>query len=1056
MTEGSRALSPGPLLLGTAIALLGAGASLHLAEQQGATLAEVERARFSTAANAATEAFARRIDAIVEVTFGLRNLFVVNPSLDRATFARAAQSLDLPNRYPGIKNLAFTRYVPASERTAFEARVRADTSLNPLGYPEFAIHPPGERSEYFVADYLWPMAGNERIHGLDISAQPVNLASMRYSMETGRPVASGPFDLLQESTHRTGFVIRVPVFSREADGNGRFLGAVAATVRIHDMVKLLEGWGNLQGLVVRITDQGTTLSDADAAVPRPLHTPADGTARPDPGTVRELDVHGRRWVFEFHASAPFLSPAEQRQPLMIGIAGNFISVLLGVLAFLLAQARRGALDREHATADALAQSEERWRFALEGAGSGVWDWDTARDIVFYSSRWHALFGLTPVDEAARLDEWLGRVHPEHLASVLAHLDECRKHGTTPEIEFRMRHADGRWRWILGRTLRVATDDEGSARLVGTHTDISARKATEEALRIAATAFETHEATVITDAAGVILQVNRAFSETTGYSPAEAIGQTARLLKSGRHDESFYCAMWEELLRTGSWRGEIWDRRKNGEVYPTWLTITAVRNDEGQVTHYVGAHTDISQRKAAEDEIKLLAFYDPLTRLPNRRLLLDRLHHALASSARNGQYGALLLIDLDNFKTINDTLGHDKGDLLLRQVGERLSACVRDGDTVARPGGDEFVVMLEDLGEGANEAAARCESVGQKILGVLNEPYRLNGGEQHSTPSIGITLFCGQREGVDELLRHADLAMYEAKAAGRNTVRFYDPDMQAQVSARAGLEADLRAALREGQFVLHFQPQVECGRIVGAEALIRWQNPQRGFVSPAEFIPLAEDTGLIVPLGRWVLDTACARLAAWATDPALAALTLAINVSPQQFRQADFVEQVRSALTASGADPRRLKLELTERLLLGDVEGVIGRMTELQAHGIRFSLDDFGTGYSSLAYLKRLPLDQLKIDQSFVRDVLTDPNDAAIARTIVALGASLGLGVIAEGVETEAQREFLAAEQCEAWQGYLCSRPIPAEAFAPFVARWNASQSPAGSPPRPSAGPATAV
>ncbi|PKO26015.1 MAG: diguanylate cyclase, partial [Betaproteobacteria bacterium HGW-Betaproteobacteria-9] len=439
--------------------------------------------------------------------------------------------------------------------------------------------------------------------------------------------------------------------------------------------------------------------------------------------------------------------------------------------------------------------------------------------------------------------------------------------------------------------------------------------------------------------------------------------------------------------------------------------------------------DITQRKEAEEEIRELAFYDQLTHLPNRRLLMDRLQRALASASRSQRAGGLLFIDLDNFKTLNDTFGHDHGDLLLREVAQRLGTCIRDGDTVARLGGDEFVVMIEDLSTNLQEAAEAARVVSEKILAALDVPYQLAGHEHHSTPSIGVTLFAERPQGVDELLKQADIAMYQAKAAGRNTVRFFDPEMQNVLTNRASLEMDLRQALVEGQFLLYYQPQVDAaGRITGAEALVRWRHPLRGIVSPAEFIPLAEDTGLILPLGQWVMETACRQLVRWGSRAETAALTLAVNVSARQFRQEHFVDQVLTTLRQSGTTAERLELELTESLLLDDVEDTIIKMTALKNEGLRFSLDDFGTGYSSLAYLKRLPLNQLKIDQSFVRDVLSDPNDAAIARTVVALGQSLGLDVIAEGVESQEQRDFLHSQGCYAYQGYLFGRPLPVDEF----------------------------
>jgi diguanylate cyclase (GGDEF)-like protein/PAS domain S-box-containing protein len=450
---------------------------------------------------------------------------------------------------------------------------------------------------------------------------------------------------------------------------------------------------------------------------------------------------------------------------------------------------------------------------------------------------------------------------------------------------------------------------------------------------------------------------------------------------------------------------------------------------GKPVLQVGAMQDISERKSAAGEIEHLAFYDPLTGLPNRRLLIDRLRQATAASTRCARHGALLFLDLDNFKTLNDTLGHDIGDMLLQQVAERLATCVREGDTVARLGGDEFVIMLKDLSENLQEAATQTEVVGEKILTTLNRPYQLANINHHSTPSIGVTLFMNHQGTIDDLMKRADLAMYQAKGAGRNTLRFFDPEMQATVTTRAALEVDLREALLKEQFVLYYQAQVDgAGRLTGVEALLRWPHPRRGMVSPLEFIPLAEETGVILPLGHWVLQTACAQLVVWAKQPAMAHLTIAVNVSARQFGQPNFVEEVLAILAHHGADPFRLKLELTESLLVNDVESIIAKMTALKAKGVGFSLDDFGTGYSSLSYLKRLPLDQLKIDQGFIRNILTDTNDAAIAKMVVALADSLGLAVIAEGVELKEQSEFLARQGCNAYQGYLFGRPLPITEF----------------------------
>lgn len=471
-------------------------------------------------------------------------------------------------------------------------------------------------------------------------------------------------------------------------------------------------------------------------------------------------------------------------------------------------------------------------------------------------------------------------------------------------------------------------------------------------------------------------------------------------------------------------------RKDGSQFEAEISST-VNTDQGGLTSMIVR--DVSERKEADDRIRELAFYDPLTKLPNRRLLMDRMQVAMAYNHRRSRHGALLFIDLDNFKVLNDTLGHRKGDELLQQVAARLVTCVREGDTCARFGGDEFVVMLADLSGEEFEAAQQARSVGMKILAALGAPYELDGIEHHTTPSIGVTLFGAVESAAEDPLMRADLAMYQAKSAGRNAMRFFDPQLQASMAQRAALEKDLREALRAQQFLLHYQPQVQGeSEVCGVEALIRWRHPDRGLIPPGEFIPLAEENGLIVPIGLWVLEQACTQLALWAHDPDLAHLHLSINVSERQFRQADFVQQVLDVLHRTGANPTLLRLEITEGLLIVHIEEVVNRMSALKAAGVGFELDDFGTGYSSLSYLKLLPLDRLKIDQSFVRDVLTDPNDAAIARMVILLASSLGLAVIAEGVETEPQRDFLASHGCHHYQGFLFSKPLEVHEFERWV------------------------
>lgn len=559
-----------------------------------------------------------------------------------------------------------------------------------------------------------------------------------------------------------------------------------------------------------------------------------------------------------------------------------------------------------------------------------------------------------------------------------------------------------------------------------HTEL---KQTEAKLRIAATVFEAQEGMLVANTEGLIISANHSFTTITGYSPEEVIGKNPCILSSGRHNREFYAAMWEQILRLGFWEGEIWNKRKNGEIYPEHLCITAVKDRGGVVQNYVGTLTDITLSKEAADEIQNLAFYDPLTRLPNRRLLMDRLNIALASSSRTGKQGALLLLDLDNFKTLNDTLGHDKGDLILQQTARRIEACLRAGDTVSRLGGDEFVVMLENLNEQPLIAASETKVVGTKILAALDQNFPLDTYSYHITSSIGATVFNNQKAGIAELFKQADIAMYQAKKSGRNTMRFFDPQMQANIIARATFEQELQQAVTAEQFKLFYQVQVDAsGKSIGAEALVRWLHPARGLILPSQFIPLAEETGLILPIGSWVLNAACAQLNAWANNETTKGFTLSVNVSAKQFHQTDFVTQVQTAIDHHGVNPSLLKLEPTESVLLENIDDTVATMNALKMIGIHFALDDFGTGFSSLQYLKKLPLNQLKIDQSFVRDLLFDGSDQVIVRTIIAMAHSLNLEVIAEGVETEAQKQLLQDNGCNHFQGYLFGKPLPIEQF----------------------------
>ncbi|HUW50225.1 MAG TPA: EAL domain-containing protein [Sulfuricella sp.] len=552
---------------------------------------------------------------------------------------------------------------------------------------------------------------------------------------------------------------------------------------------------------------------------------------------------------------------------------------------------------------------------------------------------------------------------------------------------------------------------------------------QENLRLAAKVFENStEGIIITDAQADILHVNRAFTSITGYSEAEVVGKNPRLLRSDRHNADFYRAMWASLIGYGYWQDEIWNRRKSGEAYPEWLSIIAIRDEQGETINYLGIFADLTEKKLVEARTHHLAYYDALTELPNRRMLEERLKQSLISAHSDNRLAALLHLDLDRFKTINDTLGHPFGDKLLQAVAERLAGHIRDSDMIARFSGDEFAIVLADVG-GRHNATL----VAQKILDALAKPFHLENQEVFVTPSIGIALYPVDADNRDDLIKNADTAMGHAKAQGGNNYCFFNAGMNVMATQRLSMETHLRRALEREEFILHYQPQVSLhnDRIIGMEALLRWQHPERGLVAPGEIIPLLEETGMIVPVGEWVLRTACAQSSRWVAE-GLPPLRVAVNLSARQFRQSDLPAMVSHALQDAGLAPDQLELEITESIMIQDVQATIATLHQLHALGIQISIDDFGTGYSSLSYLKHMPIDKIKIDQSFVRDICVSHNGNAIANVVINLGHSLKMRVIAEGVETMEQLDYLRAHGCDEIQGYYFSHPLPAEKFAQLV------------------------
>ncbi|WP_395554579.1 putative bifunctional diguanylate cyclase/phosphodiesterase [Pseudomonas aeruginosa] len=675
--------------------------------------------------------------------------------------------------------------------------------------------------------------------------------------------------------------------------------------------------------------------------------------------------------------------------------------------------------------DELHGSEQRLNRALEAVRDGLWDWDLVTDRMFVSPGYAALIGLAPKELGDPIETWKKRLHPEEYATVLeAHRNHLQ--GLTDNLDhiYRLRHKDGDYRWIHSRG-RVLRDALGKPlHYTGVARDITLQRLKEDHLRQAAAVFDsTREGVLVTDAQAVIVHVNPSFERITGYRSEDVLGKTPAILRSGRQDQAFYQRLWLALREQDVWSGEIWNRRKSGEIYPQWLHIRAVRNDQGQLTHYVGVFSDLSSIKRSENELDFLAHHDSLTGLPNRVLLRERIEQALENGKDRTVAGALLLIDLDHFKHINDSLGHTTGDMLLKEVSKRLQHQLDERCLLSRLGGDEFAILVENDDP---EAVARLS---QRILDGFNAPFDIHCQPIYISASLGVSLYPEDASDVDHLMQHADAALFQAKDSGRNAYAFYTRVLTARARAHVQVESALRHALEHDELRVHYQPvhDLASGRIVGVESLVRWQHPERGLVPPGEFVPVAEECGLIAALDNWVLKRACRQMREW-QQRGVELEFVAVNVSSRLFNRGGLEERIANALEESGLEPRYLELEVTESAVMEDFEQSLNLLCRLRILGVNLAIDDFGTGYSSLMRLKRLPVHKLKIDQGFVAGLPGAVDDAAIARAIVALAQSMGLRVVAEGIEHQDQALFLREHGCDFGQGYWYGRPQPAEAL----------------------------
>jgi diguanylate cyclase (GGDEF)-like protein/PAS domain S-box-containing protein len=728
-------------------------------------------------------------------------------------------------------------------------------------------------------------------------------------------------------------------------------------------------------------------------------------------------------------SAAYIAKKKDQTEIDVNISCNTIKTRQGDF---LAQALRD-VTKQKQTETALMESEERFRQLANNAATMIWVSDANGDFSFVNHYWRSLTGVD-ADNLTR-SEWLALIHPDDRETTVISNPEHGHIGAVITSEYRIRGANGDWVWILDKG-RVTYQDNVFNGYIGSAIDITERKQAEVDLYLAAAAFESQEPLIIADVNYIVLKANNAYIKLSGYKREEIVGQKMKFLEQDRHDKHFYESMWVRIVKTGFWQGEIWDRRKNGEMLAIWLTISAVKNNTGLVTHCVATYIDITKRKLVEDDNMKLAFYDPLTQLPNRRLLHDRLSHGIQRSKREKQQFALLMLDLDRFKDVNDTLGHQAGDELLKQVAERIKSNLRAVDMTARLGGDEFVVLLENIAK--PEDAAR---VAERIVDDLSKEFQVMvDHEVWISVSIGISLYPQHGENLESLMTQADSAMYKAKEQGGGSIVYFSEDLTRSAHERINLEGRLRKAIPQNELRVFFQPQIDIAsdRIIGAEALVRWQDPNEGLIPPGRFIPVAEETNLIVAIGEWVLNETCKQGRKW-LDMGFPPITLAVNVSTQQFKRSDINALVIKVIADTGFPAGQLELEITESGLMKNQENAVDILNKLHEKGVRIAIDDFGTGYSSLAYLKRFPLDVLKIDKSFIDDIPHSKDDMEIAATIVAMAHNLGFKVIAEGVETKEQLEFLKLKGCDSYQGYFKSRPVPIDEFTKLMQEQHRSE-----------------
>ena len=1023
--------------------------------------AEAEaQAEFAGRASLAAGILERRIQRYTDVLYGLEALAYHDPALSRSEFFRYVTALELGRRFPGVRAVEFIRRVPDAQREEFVARVRDDRTMSASGYPQFDIRPEGRRDEYWVIDFVEPMAGNEGVFGLDIRTRPGALEAAERARDTGEASVTSRYRLALEKGTSFGLVMYLAVYALDrpqaaAARRGSLLGFVNVVLRANDVLADLLSEPVISGLRMQVHDVGSVEGAAMAASNETLFYPLPEAVanEPAPGWIqwqrqyeRNLAVAGRQWQLRFHDD-PSLSPWLRRVPLLVLLAGMSVTLLLFGILYTIARTRGEAVAlAARATRDLRTQLavthqleadtreiNEKLRAVIHAAPLAIIARDLNGVIAMWNPAAERMFGWK---ENEVLNTGTSIV-PQPLREETTDLRQRAEAGETIWIaETQRQHRDGR---LIDVSMSIAPIYGAEGQVSGTMVtiaDISRRKQAEAALRES----ESHLRLAM-DAGQMGMWYWECDTDRFTYSeglnvlfglPAESPRVDYRVLQERLHpdDRELGAATLRHSLKSGTdfqvdYR-VVWP---DGTV--RWVANRAQvhRGQDGRAQRVVGVAMDITERKLAEQRIAHMAHHDALTGLPNRVLLRDRIQQAIAQAHRNGTQLAVLFLDLDRFKTINDSLGHQLGDRLLQSVASRILVCVREGDTVSRVGGDEFVIVIPGIGSSTD-----ASSVASKILEVLASAFHLHGNDLHAEASIGISLYPADGSDAETLMRNADTAMYHAKDSGRGNFQFFTQHMNVAAQQRLNLENALRRAVDNREFELHYQPLFDLRdrSITGFEALVRWQTPEGELLSPSKFIAAAEESGLIVPIGDWVLQEALKRAKTWQAPGR--PLSISVNVSANQLSRANFVERLRHLVLETGIDPERIELEVTESVIIEGAGDARAALDQVAALGVGIAIDDFGTGYSGLAYLKQLPIDTVKIDQSFVRDLTIDPDDAAIVTAIVAMARSLGVDVVAEGVETQEQIEELKRLGCYRAQGYLLARPMGAAAVAKLLAR----------------------